>query len=72
MAVTPPSRSRADDEAAVERGGDVVRVPLELGGLDQDVLGLLGQLIEMVGGQQAGDDRGGARAEAGRQRDLAA
>ena len=64
-------RSGADDEAAVERGGDVVGMPLELGGLDQDVLGLLGQLVEMVGGEQAGDDRRGARAQAGGQRDLA-
>ena len=71
MAVTPPPFSSADDEAAVERSRGVVGVPLELGGLDQDVLWLVGQLIEMVGGQQAGDDCGGARAEAGGQGDLA-
>ncbi len=62
----------AGDEAAVDRGGDVVRVPLDLGGAREQVLGRQRQLVEVVRGGEAGDDRRGARAEAAGERDLAA
>src|ERR671918_803691 len=48
-----------------------VRVPLHLRGPRNDVLRLLGELVEVVGGEQAGHNRGGARAEARSKRDLA-
>ena len=63
---------RADDETAEQRGRDVVRVALDLGRLDEDVLRLLGQLVEVVGGEQPCDDGRRARSEPGGQRDLAA
>ena len=58
---------RADDEAAVQRGGDVVGMALELGGQREDV-GI--ELEEMVGGDQAGHVGGGARAQPAAERDL--
>ena len=57
----------ADDEPALQRGRDVVGVALELGRQLEDV-GV--ELEHVVGGEQPGDDRGGARAEAAGQRDL--
>ena len=67
-----PGLGSADDEAAVDRRGDVVGVPLELGRPRQELLLREPELVEMVGGEEAGDDRRRARAEAARQRDLAA
>ena len=57
----------ADDEAAVERGRDVVGVPLDLGRLDEDVLGLLGQLVR-DGRPRAGRRRSPPRSSRGRPR----
>ena len=62
----------ADDEAAVQRRRDVVGVALDLGRVGEHVGRLQRQLIEMVGGEQPGDDRRGAGAEARGERDLAA
>ena len=45
---------------------------LDLGRPDQHLLLREGQLEEVVGGEEAGDDRRGAGAEPARQRDLAA
>ena len=53
----------ADDEAAVQRGGDVVGVALELGRQREDI-GV--ELEEVVGRHQARDVGGGARAPARR------
>ena len=61
------SAVRADDEAAVQRGGDVVGMALELGGQREDV-GV--ELEEMVGGHQAGHVGGGARTQPAAERDL--
>ena len=68
-----PVRVRvADHEAAVDRRGDVVGVPLQLGRAHQHLLAGERQLEEVVGGEEPGDDRRGAGAEAARERDLAA
>src|SRR5215207_3589973 len=61
--------ARADDEAAVERGSDVVRVALELGG-ELEERGI--QLVHVVRRRKAGDDRRRARPEARRHGDLRA
>jgi len=60
------SAGAADHEAALERGSDVVRVPLELDRQREDV-GV--ELEQVVGREQPGDDRRGARAQAPDQRD---
>ena len=62
----------ADHEAAVDRGGDVVGMALERARPGEHLLLREAQLEEVVGGEEAGDDRRGARAEAAGQRDLAA
>ena len=59
----------ADHEAAVKRGGHVVRVPLELGG-ELEQWGV--ELVHMVGSRQSRDDRCGARPKARRRRYLGA
>ncbi len=59
----------ANDEAAIERRGDVVGVTLDRGGAREQVDV---QLEQVVGGEQAGDDRRGARAEAAGERDVRA
>ena len=62
----------ADDEAAVDRRRNVVGVALQLARPGQQLLLGEGQLEEVVGGAEAGDDRRGAGAEPAGQRDLAA
>src|ERR1039458_9383764 len=60
-------RPVADDEAAVQSGGDVVRVALQLDGQRADV-GV--ELEQVIGGHQTRDDRGGTGTQAAAQRDL--
>ena len=67
-----PRGSIADDEAAEDRRGDVVGMALELGRVSQQLHLVERQLVEVVGGDQAGDDRRRARAETARQWDLSA
>jgi hypothetical protein len=62
----------ADHEPAVDRGGDVVGVAFDLGRSRQQLTGLERELVEVVCGGETGDDRGGARAEPPRNRNLAA
>ena len=64
--------ARAEDEAAVERRGDVVGMALELDRVAVDRVALEAELEQVVGGDQAGDDRRRARAEPAGERDLAA
>ena len=59
----------ADHEAAEQRRRDVVGMALELG---SEVEQRRVELVQVVGGRQPRHDRGGARAEATRQRDLRA
>jgi hypothetical protein len=61
-----------DHEAAVDRGRDIVRVTLQRGRPPQHLLFRQRQLEEVVGGEEPGDDRGGAGTEPTRQRNLTA
>ncbi len=70
--VPSPGPGRAERDAAVEGRGDVVGVALDPSRVGQQILAGVGQLEEVVGGHQAGDDRRGARAEPAGERDLAA
>ena len=66
------SRRSADDDAAEQGRGDVVGMPLDLAGAGVDPLARVAELVEVVGGEQPGDDRRGGGPEPARERDLAA
>ncbi len=68
----PSSIAAADHEAAVDRRGDVVGMALQLGRPGQHLLSGERQLVEVVGGEEAGDDRRGAGAEPAGERDAVA
>ena len=65
-------RTRADDEAAVERRADVVGMAFQLDRPGVDLLLAEPQLVQVVGRQQAGQDRRRARSQPAGKRDLAA
>jgi hypothetical protein len=61
---------RADHEASVDGGRDVVGMALDPRCPLEDLVSPERQLVHVVGGHEPGHDRGCARAEAGRERDL--